>query len=149
MDPNINVFVKALRDGKSSSQALTEYCWAKCVVPIDMSERERRGCSPMDMPPHSQSFSEACGWDAFQEGATDDEIEAAFKEGLRLDREVYQIGWRVMKKEERPRPEDLLRAMSVEEQLTAAKFFGLKNVAMAVASGPRNGRELRASPLPR
>ncbi len=125
--PEIQVFIKALRRGKSDIEALTEYCWAKSVVPILRSEYER-GFDPMWCSINTMLF---CSMMAYEARHSDDAtIADAFERGLEDDRR--STIWRSMGKDERPSFGQLVRAMNLDEQLEASKFFGLKNVALAI-----------------
>lgn len=137
MNPNTAVFVRALRNGKSSDEAMKEYCWAKFAVPIDERRLERfheRGGDPMNCPvAWGMSMADAKGADAFDAGASDEEIAAAFEEGLASDRERGVL-WRAMREDEKPTAGQLVRAMSSEDRLKAAELLGVANVARMVLS---------------
>jgi hypothetical protein len=123
--PEIKVFIQALRTGKSGYQALEEYCWAKSVVPAwedDYRRNERSVAGAFS------SMAEACASDAFDDGADDGSIAAAFEKGLATDRERGLL-WRAMLKHERPTAGQLVRAMSLDEQMKAGELFGYGNVA--------------------
>lgn len=133
MNPNIKVFVGALRAGKSPEDAFAEYCWAKLAVPIRADDLEKVG-DPVRCPPAwTQSMAEAMGAEAFDAGKSDEEIAEAFETGLSLDRD-FGILWRTMRKEERPTPGDLARAMGADERAKAAEVFGVGNVARMLVS---------------
>jgi hypothetical protein len=133
MRPETKVFVQALRRGRTLEQALMEYCWAKSSLPIRLDDLEKFGDplkSPIDW---GHCFAGDFAWDAFEGGEDDEQIAARFEEGLKHDCEVGKIRFRPMQNNERPSFGDLVRAMDVEEMLLTAKFFGLKQVAEAVA----------------
>ena len=131
--PEVRVFIAALRAGKKSSQAFLEYCWAKSVVPIERRIYELRG-NPFECPWAWPSMAGAGAADAFDDGKSDAEIAAAFDDDLAYDRE-HGIVYRTMSKAERPTAGDLIRAMSLDEQVMTTKFFGVEFVAKAVAGG--------------
>lgn len=132
MAPEIKVFISALRSGRSCADAFTDYCWAKSVVPIKREDLEQLG-DPFRCPP-AWSMADAMGADAFEAGGDDDAIEAAFNAGLAEDTKRGVV-WRAMRKEERPTPADLIRAMDRESQHKAAEIFGIRPIAHAIAGG--------------
>lgn len=133
IDPNIRVFIAALRGGKASRDALRDYCWAKMAVPIndqDLSDME----DPFLCPPRLDlSMSGAMGADAFDDGGTDQEIAKAFAKGLVLDRKRGVL-WRVTKDSEHPTHGQLLPAMSAESVMEAGRLLGYGQVAQALVS---------------
>ncbi len=140
MANEVKAFIAALRDGKTSRQAFEQYCRAKCVLPILMpdvwsarygqpaADPRRWGCA--------DTFScEAMAADAFDEGADDEAIAAAFAAGLVQDR-ADGYGFRTTERDERPSFGDLVRSMSLDDQMKATEFFGIRRVAEAVAGRP-------------
>lgn len=132
MTPEIRVFIRALRDGKTSGDAFEEYCWAKSAVQIDERDWQVTG-DPFQCPPVWNSMAEAKAADTFDAGGTDDEIAQAFNEGLTYDRERGLL-WRAMTKAGRPTAGQLLRAMDRETIMEAGRLLGYANVAQAFAS---------------
>lgn len=131
--PEIRVLIAALRAGKDSSAAFSEYCWAKSVVPIRQDDLEQRG-DPLECMADYWLMAPAMASDAFDAGEDDEAIAAAFDRGLAYDRERGVL-YRAMMDTEKPTPGQLIRAMSRDDQLKAAEFIGVKAVAVAVAGG--------------
>lgn len=132
--PEERVLIAALRAGKRMGEAFDEYCWAKSVVPIREEDLRRAG-DPFKCRPHSiMTMAEAMASDAFDKGATDEEIATAFRAGGDVDRERGVL-YRPMKDDERPSPAELIRSMGRDDQMEAARLFGLRAVAHAVAGG--------------
>lgn len=134
MDPNITAFVKALRRGADMAEAGTEYYWASMSVPFYPEDARRLGVHYAECPMHRGITSAiARGYDAFTEGASDAEIEEAFKAGMRHDRDVWGLRYRVMRKDERPHAGDLLHAMSKADRDKAVEILGPAFLAKAFA----------------
>lgn len=140
MKPEIKVFVQALRAGKPSGAAFQEYCWAKSVVPILPANDVERSNDPLHLPPAWHlSMAQANGADAFDDGKSDDEIEAAFLLGLQTD-DARGLLYRPMNDSEKPTAADLIRSMSLDDKMKVADFFGLNAIIRAVA-----GKEVKLS----
>lgn len=125
-DMYVRLFIGELRKGKSWQDAAEAYCWARCVYPVDTSGDRIRDIAYSDM----MCFCEA--FDAFNDGLTDDNIRAAFSKGAEWDREHHQA-FRATEKHERPSSGQLIRSMSLDDQMRLAKIIGFKPVAEAVA----------------
>lgn len=133
MDPNVRVYIAALRDGKDWRDAFVEYCWAKLAVPIDSGMLHEMDDPFLCPPALDLSSASAMASDAFDEGGSDQDIADAFAKGLVVDRERGVL-WRVMKDSERPTQGDLVRAMNLDEQMKLAELIGVGNVARMVVS---------------
>lgn len=133
MDPNVRIFVRAIRAGKCAEQAFEEYCWARDAVPISKRDLERNGdpfqCDPL--PYHEWAY--AVRADEFGADKSDDEIAAEFEWRLSEDRGDGVL-WRPMSKNERPTPGALVRAMGAGERAKAAEIFGVGNIAQMLIS---------------
>jgi len=136
IDPNIKVLIDTLRSGKSEAQALQSYCWAKMAVPVHVGNgalgQPRR--DPFDSPPGYPDMAMARAVDAFRDGKDDAGIQEAFRTGMREDQD-RGIVWRVAMKSERPSFSDLVRELSLDDQMRASRIFGVKAVAEAIARG--------------
>lgn len=134
MNPNIQVFIKELRRGADCEDAGTAYYWASMTVPFYPSDADRLGVPYAECPMFSGITSAiAKGYDAFREGGSDSEIEQAFKDGMRHDREAFGLRYRVMRKDERPHAGDLLHAMPKSDRDKAVEILGAGFVAKAFA----------------
>lgn len=135
MKPEIKLLVQQIRAGKTESEAFAAYCWAKSVTLIDRRNLERVGGDPFKcrgINYHGATMAMAKALDARDEGASDEGIAEAFEAGLVIDFD-RDLVFRPMTEEEKPTDADLLRSMSVDEQLKAAKLLGIGNVARAIA----------------
>ena len=134
--PEIREFIRQLRAGKSSADAMQIYCWAKCVLPIrreDWEGTERGGLPNRRAVAWGYSMAPAMAADKFDEGGTDDEIADAFQAGLAIDHE-RGILWREMEKDERPMPATLLRSMSADQVVEAGDMLGHDNIRRILLS---------------
>ncbi len=125
MTPEIREMIKALRAGKTSGEAAQIYCWARCVIPM---ETIRRRSFATDWQKCSSFFR---AFQAFDAGANDATIAAEFARGCGEDREIGTY-FRAAQKHERPSQAELIRSLSVDEQVTVAKFVGIRQVAAAL-----------------
>jgi hypothetical protein len=134
MDPNVRVFVQALRVGKNETKALEQYCWAKCAVPIEERDLEACGDAFKFPPALYNTWSSTFGVEAFEAGADDEEIALGFERGLRRDHKNGVV-WRALKEEEWPTAGQLVRALPVEDLLKAGEIFGNGKIARVFVDG--------------
>lgn len=133
IDPNVRVYIAALRDGKDWRDAFVEYCWAKLAVPIGSGMLHEMDDPFLCRPALDLSSASAMASDAFDDGGSDQDIADAFAKGLAVDRERGVL-WRTMKDSERPSYGELVRAMGVDSQMKLAELIGIGNVARMVLS---------------
>ena len=126
IEPEIREMIKALRAGKTSGEAAQVYCWARCVIPM---ETIRRRSFATDWQKCSSFFR---ALQAFDAGADDATIAAEFDRGCGEDREIGTY-FRAAQKHERPTAGELIRSLSLDDQVTAAKLVGVRFVADAIA----------------
>lgn len=130
MDPNVKVLIQALRAGKCEGEALQDFCWASASMPINIGEQRNR--NPEDCTRAYPDMAMAMTMDAFDKGADDAAIEEAFRAGRAIDAQ-RGIVWRAMLKSERPTFGQLVRAMTLDDQMKATEFFGTRSILHAVA----------------
>jgi hypothetical protein len=124
--PSIKEMIRAKRDGKSDDYAVKAYCYSKSVIPVRVHSDGRL------IPVHWQDCWQFLrAFDAFDSGATDEEIATAFVSKPDWDIE-YPVAFKAMEKGEGPSFDDLVAMLSLDEQVDASRFFGVKRIAQAI-----------------
>jgi len=129
MCPSMKKLIADLRGGKPEDAAFRDYCWSKSVLPIQ--KKVFANDPPPFRRPSCYPESAIAGiTEAVRAGSSDEISEAAFWSGLDVD----NLCFRVMLKHERPTAADLVKAMGMDDRVTAARIIGFERVAAMLVS---------------
>lgn len=131
MDMYLALFIKEVRHGSTLFNATQTVCWAKMATLV---YREDWGRNPdpakcQSVVAYSMAFARA--FDAISERLSDEKIVAEYERGAKEDQERGCV-WMALPRESKPTPGQLIRSMTLDEQVKAAGLLGIRNVAAAV-----------------